>query len=34
MTRPDWQDMIEWLIWALIFGGIIGATLWLLVVDL
>jgi hypothetical protein len=32
MTRDDWQEFMEWLIWSLIFGGIIAGTLWLLVV--
>lgn len=33
MTRPDWYEFMEWLIWSLIFGGIIAATLWMLVVN-
>ena len=32
MTMEDWRDFLEWIIWALIFGGIIGATLWIVAV--
>jgi hypothetical protein len=28
MTADDWRDLLEWLIWALIIGGIVSATLW------
>lgn len=27
------RDFLEWMIWALIFGGIIAGTLWVLVVQ-
>lgn len=33
MTRNDWQEFLEWLVWSLIFGGIIAATLWLVLVE-
>ena len=33
MTRDDWREFMEWLIWALVFGGIIAATLWLVLVN-
>ncbi len=33
MTRQDWQEFMEWVIWSLIFGGIIASTLWLLLVH-
>jgi hypothetical protein len=28
MTADDWRDFLEWILWALIIGGIIAATLW------
>ena len=33
MNPRDLKEYVEWFIWALIFGGIIAATLWLLVVH-
>lgn len=33
VSRDDFRDFVEWIIWALIFGGIIGATLWIMLVG-
>jgi len=33
MMREDWQDFLEWMVWALIFGSIIAGTVWVLAVD-
>ena len=33
MMREDWHEFMEWIIWSLIFGGIIAATLWILLVE-
>jgi hypothetical protein len=33
MTADEWRDLVEWIIWALIIGGVIAASLWFTMVH-
>lgn len=33
MTADDWRDFIEWIVWALVIGGIVATTLWHVAVN-